>query len=116
MPIAATQGLHSSLMRDVLKKRNKSKKTQSIAGIAAKKVKYAARMPKQAMVKSVEDMAQPEKLEKAESAFPVSSSTSLSDERPSMNEIIDANSEPIQKEKVMNDDKASEDGSFDVEV
>ena len=52
----------------------------------------------------------------AESAFPVSSSTSLSDERPSMNEIIDANSEPIQKEKVMNDDKASEDGSFDVEV
>ena len=32
-----------------------------------------------------------------------------------MNEIIDANSEPIQKE-VMNDDKASEDGSFDVEV
>ena len=61
-------------------------------------------------------MAQPEKLEKAESAFPVSSSTSLSDERPSMNEIIDANSEPIQKEKVMNDDKASEDGSFDVEV
>ena len=33
-----------------------------------------------------------------------------------MNEIIDANSEPIQKEKVMNDDKASEDGSFDVEV
>ena len=73
-------------------------------------------MPKQAVVKSVEDMAQPEKLEKAESAFPVSSSTSLSDERPSMNEIIDANSEPIQKEKVMNDDKASEDGSFDVEV
>ena len=116
MPIAATQGLHSSLMSDVLKKRNKSKKTQSIAGIAAKKVKYAARMPKQAVVKSVEDMAQPEKLEKAESAFPVSSSTSLSDERPSMNEIIDANSEPIQKEKVMNGDKAREDGSFDVEV
>ena len=119
MPIAATKGLHASLMVDVLKKRSKSKTKQSVAGIAAKNLKYAARMPKQAMVKSAEDMAQPEKLEKAESAFPVSSSSSSSsDKRPSMHEIIDANARPIEEEKVINDtsEDSMDDVAFDMEV
>jgi hypothetical protein len=105
-------------MVDVLKKRSKSKTKQSVAGIAAKNLKYAARMPKQAMVKSAEDMAQPEKLEKAESAFPVSSSSSSSDKRPSMHEIIDANSRPIEEEKVINDtsEDSMNDVDFDMEV
>ena len=119
MPIAATKGLHASLMVDVLKKRSKSKTKQSVAGIAAKNLKYAARMPKQAMVKSAEDMAQPEKLEKAESAFPVSSSSSSSSyKRPSMHEIIDANARPIEEEKVINDtsEDSMDDVAFDMEV
>ena len=76
-------------------------------------------MPKQAMVKSAEDMAQPEKLEKAESAFPVSSSSSSSsDKRPSMHEIIDANARPIEGEKVINDtsEDSMDDVAFDMEV
>ena len=55
---------------------------------------------------------EPEKLEKAESAFPVSSSSSSSDKRPSMHEIIDANARPIEEEKVIND--TSEDSMDDV--
>ena len=115
MPIAATKGLHASLMADVLKKRSKSKTKQSVAGIAAKKVKYAARMPKQAMVKSAEDMAQPENLEKAESAFPASSPSQ--DARPSMNDII-AHAKPAQEEKVKNGfgEDSMDDSSFDMEV
>ena len=72
-------------MHDVLRLRTKNKTKQSVAGIAAKKVKYAARMPKQAEPKTIDMMAMPEKVENT--AFPVPQES-----RPSYSEVMNANS------------------------
>jgi len=85
LAVAAKEGLHASLMHDVLRLRTKNKTKQSVAGIAAKKVKYAARMPKQAEPKTIDMMAMPEKVENT--AFPVPQES-----RPSYSEVMNANS------------------------